>query len=137
MLVVDASVVFKWFDEKESQYEQALKLLDDYILKKEILAAPDILVYELANAWATKTEITKQIAKQNLQKFQKINIKLRVYDFDFLQKVMIFVKKYHVAIYAASYAVLAKEKGCDLITADSKFVTQVKLPFVKNLTSYS
>jgi len=48
-------------------------------------------------------------------------------------KSAIFSRKYKVSVYDAVYAVLAQDKGCVLITADSKFVDQVNLPFVKKL----
>ncbi|MBI4078887.1 MAG: type II toxin-antitoxin system VapC family toxin [Candidatus Levybacteria bacterium] len=133
MTVVDASVVYKWFDQKEPSFEQAIALLETHIQGKTILLAPDILIYELTNAWTTKTAITVQGAKTNLLKFQELGVELQPYTFPFMQKVMMFAQKYHVTMYAASYAVLAQEKKCTLITADAKFVRQVNKPFVKLL----
>ena len=48
MLVIDASVVIKWFiEEKDSA--KALLLKDNHINGKTILIAPDLLIYEAAN----------------------------------------------------------------------------------------
>ena len=45
-------------------------------------------------------------------------------------------KKHHVSVYDATYAVLAMENNCLLVTADSKFIEQMNLEFVMDLDTY-
>lgn len=58
MVVCDTSVVFKWFSTaQEKDLPFALKLLELHLHHKETITAPDIILYELGNAWATKTKL--------------------------------------------------------------------------------
>lgn len=133
MVVVDASIAYKWFDENEIDFDKADLLLEKHLSKKEPLFAPDLIVYELANAWGTKTKIGKSEACENLSAFEEANINLAGFNYNLLSKAIKFSGKYKVSVYDAVYAVLAQEKECDLITADAKFADQVGLPFVKKL----
>ena len=136
MVVIDASVAYKWFEEKEIEFYKAGLLLERHVLKRETLLAPDLIVYELSNAWGTKTKITKGEAVENLSAFEEANISLAGFNYDLLSKAITFSKKYKVSVYDAVYVVLAREKKCNLVTADNKFADQVGLPFVKKLSSF-
>ena len=137
MVVIDTSVAYKWFStEKEGHLSQSLKLLEAHLHKKETIIAPNLIIYELANAWSTKTKLSVEKIKIFLEDLKEIDIKIEPLTFGLISKTIDFSKKYRVSVYDASYAVLAKEKKCDLITADSKFAEQVNLPFIKHLSKY-
>ena len=136
MVITDASVVFKWFDQAEEYFDQALKILNKHLAEDNIVV-PDLFFYELANAWTTKSALSPKDIKLNLVKLESYKLNIESFTYNLIQKAVVFSKKYKVSLYDASYAVLAKEKKCDLITADSKFVTQVNLFFVKDLGKYT
>ena len=71
-----------------------------------------------------------------LKDLESTGIKFETISFELVLKAIDFSKKFRVSVYDAAYAVLAKEKGCDFYTADSKFVKAVNLPFVKHLSDY-
>ena len=134
MVVIDASIAFKWFArEKEAFLPQALNILKAHLEKKEIIITPDIILYELSNAWITKTTLTTDKIKVFLKDLQNLAIIIEPLTYERAEKAAEFAKKYHVTVYDASYAVLALENKCSLITADAKFVKAVKLPFIKSL----
>lgn len=137
MIIIDASVAFKWYAEEESHFSQALHLLEAHLLKKQIISAPDFILYELGNSWATKTNLAERQIQKNLQNFHDVRIYLEACTFTRISKAIIFSKKYHVSVYDASYAVLAEEKNATLFTADALFVKQVHLPFVRHIGEYS
>lgn len=132
MIIIDASVVHKWFNEEENS-DQALKILALHLKQKAVIVAPDLILYELSNIWATKTTLTAKEASNNLKLLEKHSLKFIQVNFHLVQKAISFSKKYQISVYDASYAVLAKEKKCNLITADEKFINQVNLKFVKSL----
>lgn len=136
MVVIDASVAYKWFSEEQPNFQAAFKIIEEHKLGRETIIAPELLLYELANAWATKTDLTLQQTTLNLKKLQETSIELITLGFTLIQKAVVFSKKYQVTVYDAIYAVLAKEKRCDLITADKKFVEKINLSFVKLLEEY-
>lgn len=133
MVIVDTSVAYKWTDKNEEFREKALGILNDHINKKNQIIVPDLIFYELANAWTTKAKLSFSVIGHNLKDFEDSNLIAEPVSFDLIRKAILFSRKYKVSVYDAVYAVLAREKGCDLITADAKFADQVGLPFVKKL----
>ena len=133
MVIVDASVAYKWWDEKESQSKEAKIILDDHLENKNRILAPTLLLHELANAWATKSKVTASKVKSNILDLESVGLIWEEATFKLINKSAVFSRKYRVSVYDAVYAVLAQDKGCDLITADAKFADQVNLPFVKKL----
>ena len=139
MVIVDASVVFKWLVEEKPQHQiiAARKIRDSFLNGNQEILAPDILMYEIANTFAFKTKLREKDLKKGWYDFIRINVPLITPDFNLISKSIYFAEKYKTSVYDATYAILALEKNCDLITADEKFVKQVKLPFVKSLNNYS
>lgn len=135
MVVVDTSIAYKWIREEDTRH-LSLELLYRFLSGKEEVIAPDLLLYELANALSSKTELTVRDVEEAWNLFTDFNISIFTPTPNFLKKCLKFAKKYQVAVYDATYAVLAKEKKCDLITADQKFVERVNLSFIKLLEEY-
>ncbi len=134
MIVVDSSVIFKWFDVTEDLHLQAEGYLRQHLSEESEILIPDLFLYEIANAWATKTRLDEEDIKDNLARLEKYSLKIIPINFELLKKAAWFSKKYKVSVYDAIYAVMAEEKKCDLITADYKFAAKVNLPFIKKLS---
>lgn len=135
MIIVDSSVIFKWFDTSEKNYLDAKLLLRQHLSRESEIYIPDLLLYELTNAWATKTNLNEKDIKANLERLEKYALQTVPANFIILKKAASFSKKYQVSVYDAIYAVIAEEKECDLITADDKFADKVNLRFIKKLTN--
>lgn len=133
MVIIDTSVSFKWFDDTEPNYSSAIALLTGHLNNQNEIYVPELFLYEITNAWSTKSALTTSEIEANLEKLHKYSLNLISVNFLLLNKACNFSKKYKVSVYDASYAVLAEERGCDLITADEKFVRQVNLKYVKLL----
>lgn len=136
MVIVDASIAYKWFAKEEENRDLSIEILKRHLKKTQTIIVPDLILYELANAWVTKGKLSANEIKDNIVAFQKYSIKIIPIDFNSVNQIIDFSKKYSVTVYDAIYAVLASEKGCDLITADIKFADKVKLSFVKKLRDY-
>lgn len=134
MIIIDTSVAFKWFDKSESNYEEARKILKDHLLGNQEIIIPDLFFYELTNAWSTKSALQAKDIKNNLEKIKKYSFTIIPVDFAILEKTVEFAKKFTVSVYDATYAILASEKKCNLITADSKFIELVKQDYIINLS---
>lgn len=130
MIVIDASVAYKWSARDEINVDKAYSLLENHLQKKDHILIPELLFYELANAWSTKSQLPFEEIRINLQDIKQANLEVYAFSLEFIEKAILFSKTHHVSVYDASYAVLASEKGCTLITADEKFVKQVQLPYV-------
>lgn len=137
MVIIDTSVAYKWTDKNEEFRDEALAILQSHINSKVRIIVPDLIFYELANAWATKTKLSSYKISNNLKDLEESNLNVETVRFDLVRKAILFSRKYKVSVYDATYAVLAKEKKCYLITADDKFVEQVGLRFIKKLRDKS
>ena len=137
MVILDTSIIYKWITEEDTDIiSPALKLLHKFRTGKENVSIPDIVLYELANALSTKTNLTFKEVEQAWNLFERFNLNIVAPTLKFIRKSIKFSRKYHVSVYDASYAVLAIEKKCILFTADAKFVKQTALPFIKTIDSY-
>lgn len=136
MVIVDASVAYKWFAKNEENSDLALTILQRHVNGQEKIIVPDLILYELANAWVTKTAISTVKIKANLKDLQDAGLEIESPTFDLMSKAATFARKYRLSVYDAIYAILAKDKRCNLITADKKFVEKINLPFVKLLEEY-
>ena len=135
MIIVDASIVYKWIVDEEplAVTTQARTLLRNLAQDGEEIIAPNILMYEIGNVFAYKAHLEIDDIKKAWQEFSLLPILFEDTNLEFIGSCIEFSKKHIVSVYDAAYAVLAKEKRCDLITADAKFVRQVNLPYVKLL----
>lgn len=137
MIVVDASVTNKLFLYSEEDHDIANLLFRAHSDQSEQIIVPNLIFYEVANTLATKTSIPQIQMTKSLSKLYKLNLNIVDLSEEEVKLSAKFAKKYKVSVYDAAYAVLAKQKKCKLITADTKFVSQVKLPFIRNLKDYS
>lgn len=136
MIVVDSSIIFKWFDATENFHLQAKAYLRQHLLRENEILIPDLLLYEITNAWATKTQLDEEDIKGNLARLEKYALNIIPINFELIKKAASHSKKYKVSVYDAIFAVMAEERKCDLITADNKFADKVNLPFIKKLSKF-
>ena len=54
MVVIYASVAYKWFHKEEINYSEAVAVLKNHLTDKTEIIVPDLILYELTNAWSTK-----------------------------------------------------------------------------------
>lgn len=131
MVIVDASVAYKWFAKNEEDSDLALSILQKHINGQEKIVVPDLILCELANAWVTKIAISNARVKANLKDLQDASLEIESLTFDLISKAAAFAQKYRLSVYDAIYAVLAKDKRCSLVTADKKFTEKINLPYAK------
>lgn len=136
MIIIDSSVVFKWFDSSEEYSLSSKLLLKQHLSSNDKISIPDLLLYEITNAWATKSNFNEKDINDNLERFERYSLKIIPVNFKVLKQAASFSKKYGVSVYDATYAVIAEEKQCDLITADDRFADKVNLQFIKKLSDY-
>lgn len=127
MIVVDKSVVVKWFAEEEHS-ERALALLQS----RQEFAAPDLLMLEVANALMTKVRLSELLevhAKRSL---------LSVPDFmavlyptvDLIDDAWDLAFQLRHAVYDCVFLALALRLDLRLVTADEKFLKKAHPRFI-------
>jgi predicted nucleic acid-binding protein len=119
-IVVDASVVAKWFlEEVHSEHAEAIR--KDYADGLLDLAAPDLLPYEVLNA----LRYNPDFGKADLEKIASI---IKDYQLDLvpIRKSAVGTAYEHgISIYDSSYAALASDMEVELYTADEKLLKKL------------
>ncbi|MCD6095517.1 MAG: type II toxin-antitoxin system VapC family toxin [Thermoprotei archaeon] len=118
-VVVDASVIAKWF--LEEQYsDRALKLRDDYVKGLFSIVAPSLLTYEVLNA-------LKYSRVYSIGELEEIGKALNKYGFDLYElrgeyklETIRIAMEMDITIYDASYVALARRFNTVLYTADEE-----------------
>ncbi len=124
-LVLDASVVIKWYVEEEGT-DRALRILEDYSNGKLDLISVQLMPFEVINA----LRYARNFGTIDLLKVGESLSKLQVGLFPLLyglyEQAVNFAVKYGTTVYDASYLSLAVNTDCILYTADAKFVDKVR-----------
>ena len=115
--VVDASVAVKWFT-KERGHMQASDLRRAHLEEKTLLVAPDLLVYEVANALRYNKNLVKSDIKEAVRALKLLGVRLYPPSEELLGRAIDLAADYSITIYDASYLALAHELDAQLVTAD-------------------
>jgi predicted nucleic acid-binding protein len=136
-LVVDTSVIVKWFLPEEDS-EQALLLRDSYLEGSLALIAPDLMLSELANVlWKRRDLIDKDTSLLMLGDLLALGIDI-VPSEGLVALAYSLAWQYDRTVYDSLYLALAKSKNCRMITADERLYNAVgaSLPFVSWLREW-
>jgi predicted nucleic acid-binding protein len=136
-IVLDASVILKWYLPDEEWNEEALDLLKRYIAADLDIIGPSLLEYEVINGLFVahkRARIREDAILSAIQGFADLGIK-RLGLSDQYGRLFDLCRTYSVSAYDASYLSLAEFEKIPFITADEAFYKAVKkdLHWVKRL----
>lgn len=125
MIVLDASVIAKWFLE-EPKSSSALYYRDLHFKREEIIIAPDVIIYELANLFRYKKDFEEKEIISVFDALEKFKIEIVHLDFKDTARAAIFARQRDITVYDAVYVIVALNFGCKFITADEKLYEKIK-----------
>ncbi len=133
-LILDASVVVKWFSvDNEQDYDKALFILE-LIKNGEIwLIIPDLLLYELSNALLKGKNFDIESLNVAVKTILALEVEIFNAQLPLLEKANEIAATYSLTVYDALYAALAVIKQCQLITANPKCFNKLRGEYVVNL----
>jgi len=134
-LLIDASVILKWYLPDEEFGAKALSLLHRHVGEEIALFAPTILPYEVLNALIVAERmgrIDKEVTKKSFDAFLKLDIGL-LDPFRDYPNVLSLARSFKKAVYDAAYLSLAMQKKTDFVTGDKQLYNSVnkELKWVK------
>lgn len=125
MIVLDASVVVKWFLDEEGSTE-ALQYEAHHVDGRDRVVAPDLLVYEIANVLSYKKHLTDREIEGALNILEGLHLQLFSFSASELKDVVRVARKRGITVYDALYAMLAQKLGCAFVTADQELYRKLK-----------
>jgi predicted nucleic acid-binding protein len=118
-LVVDASAVAKWFLEEEDS-DKAILVRDAHIDGRVKLVAPDLIVYEVANALNYNPKVSDVQLAARVQDLYDYDLDLVPPSAEYTTRTAKTARELSVSVYDASYIALADIIATNLVTADRK-----------------
>jgi predicted nucleic acid-binding protein len=124
-IVVDASVVAKWYLREEWR-PNAISLRNDYVEGKINLIAPSIMPFEVLNAIRfSKKDLEAEVLEGIAESLSLYNIKLYDLKGEYARKVAKLSMDAGITVYDASYLALAIDSRTTLYTADEKLIEKL------------
>jgi len=127
-VVIDASVVLKWYLIDESNSKTALEILERFVFQELYILAPNLLEYEVLNGLQIamkRGRVDQKMLLLATEAFLGLGIDLRGISSNY-EKVLHFTNVYDLTVYDSSYLEVASTEGIALITADEKLYNKVK-----------
>jgi predicted nucleic acid-binding protein len=118
-LVIDASTVAKWFLQEEDS-DKALGLRDAHIDGRVELTAPDLIVYEVANALNYNPRVSNEQLTGRIQDLFDYDLDIVPPSAEFIARILRTARELSVSVYDASYVALSDILATNLVTADRK-----------------
>lgn len=131
MIILDASVIVKWFSEEEHT-DIALEIRERIRIGKEKVIVPDLLLYELANALKYNPNFDASDVSDALTSIFDMDINIVTPIPETINSAIKLGFQYNITVYDAFYIALARETELIYITADKRLCGRVNnLNFVR------
>jgi len=116
-LVVDASVVAKWFNVEELS-NKAVEVKDAFVEGRLELVAPIHIIYEVGNSIWKNAQLTEEDASDAIASLLRIDLQLLSPDMERARRAMEIARMKKTAFYEATYLQAAEELKTTLLTSD-------------------
>jgi predicted nucleic acid-binding protein len=135
-VVLDTSVVLKWFRQGEILAEHALSLRDGFLDGRLLVCAPTLLAYESANVLRYKGDLTTDQVEDAVQSLFDMGLEWVLPSAPVLRRAVIIARKFDATVYDAIFAALAEAYQATFVTADERLARRLaSLRFVRFLGS--
>lgn len=138
-IILDSSVIAKWFFPTEQQSNIAIEIKEDFVEKRVIIYVPVLIYYEISNILKTAVKsyrVKEADAKLVFKNF--LSLDLIVYNTkQILELSLEKAIKADISSYDAQYIVLAEILNYPLYTSDQKLLLKTKNSLIRDLSEYS
>jgi predicted nucleic acid-binding protein len=133
-VVLDTSVVIKWFRQGEVLADQALALREAYLDGQIAITVPSLLAYELTNVLRYKGDLTTSQVQDAVQSLFDMRMEWVLPSEVAMRRAVEIARANETTVYDATFAVLAEALEATFITADERLGRCLAtLPFVRFL----
>ncbi len=133
-VVLDTSVVIKWFRQGEVLASHALALRDAYLSGQVVVLVPSLLAYELANVLRYKNDLTTVQIEDAVQSLFDMRLEWVLPSATVMRRAVVIARECDTTVYDASFVALAAALSATFITADERLTRcLMAFPFVRFL----
>jgi len=133
MVVLDTSVIIKWFIEEKGS-KRALIWLERHIKGTEKIVIPSLFFYEIANVLRYKKELPLNEIWKVIEYLFQLNLKIEEANPELIMRAVLLAREKEISVYDATFVVLAVIYHLLFYTADKKLYEKLKeFNFVKLL----
>lgn len=137
-IIIDSSIIAKWFLEDEEEKESALKIKEDYLQGNISIVLPSITFYEVSNFLkiaVSRLRIEKHSAYRAYKRFLEFDFEV-YFSNELLEASIYEAITQNITSYDASYVVLAEYLKIPFYTADEKLLQKAEGKYVRHLQEY-
>ncbi len=135
-LVLDTSVIVKWFLAGEVLTEEAKSLLLSHLEGTVTLWLPLLAYIEFGNVLTTQTKIPEEQKESHFTNLFELGLETPGYFFQQAIDALRLAIENDITYYDAVFVATAQASGCELVTADKKLCQKLdSLSFVRFLGS--
>lgn len=127
-LVIDASVILKWYLPDEEFAPKALNILHRHVSGEIALCAPTILPYEILNALLVaerKGRVNEEVTQSAFNAFLDLEINFLNPFIDY-PDIISPARSFNRSVYDASYLAVAEKRNFDFVTGDKRLYNAVR-----------
>lgn len=136
LLVLDTSVVLKWFADEENT-EKALEIKEDFLSGEHEIVVPDLLRYELSNAMRYTDGFDHELISESLSNLKDLDIDIVVPTNEVMELAAKIAMEQEITFYDAVFIALADHIDARLITSDQELADKTQQDFkVQKLAEY-
>jgi len=125
VVVLDTSVVIKWYRQGEVLADPALALRDLYLDGRVTLAAPALLAYEFSNVLCYKQEFGTEDIQEAVERLYKMRLEWVSPSSALICRAIEIARTHETTVYDASFVALAEALDATFVTADARLVHQL------------
>jgi predicted nucleic acid-binding protein len=124
-LVLDTSVIIKWFRRREVLAEQAITLRDAYLAGQATVPFPSLLIYETANVLRYKSDYSLRQTQEAIESLFDMELTVVPLSVSVMQQALEMARTYDITIYDAAFATLAQTLTAAFVTADERLTKRL------------
>ena len=134
-IVLDASVIVKWFNVEEYS-EVALEIKRLYVEGLIDIVAPELLFYEVGNALKYNPNFGEKDVKRALKALEDMQIELKALRGELISETIKVAFRHGLTLYDASYVALANLSNTICYTVDEEVIERISKENVKHLREF-
>jgi len=119
-VVLDTSVIIKWFRQGEVLADRALRLRDAYLDGQIVIVVPSLAAYELANVLRYKGDLSTDQVQAAVVSLFDAGLEWVAPSSAMICRAVEMARSYETTVYDAAFAALAETLGATFITADER-----------------